>query len=157
MTPLLPGWAPNVHPLVVHFPIALWIAAVVVDLVGLMRPRTAWAIASASFLYPAAAISAGVAYLTGRRAAATVLLPGMADPIVLQHWNWALVTTSAFVLITLARLYVRFKRPPTPFWMRTLVTAAALLALVALFETGTRGGRLVFEQGVGVAAPAGYR
>src|SRR5688572_15829458 len=100
---LLPDWAPNIHPLVVHFPIAWWIAAVMVDLIALMVPRAAWANTTASFLYPAGAISAGLAYFTGRRAAATVLMPGMAHPILLQHWNWALGTTLAFALIALVR------------------------------------------------------
>ena len=55
---LLPDWAPNLHPLVIHFPIAWWIAAVLVDLVALAFPRAAWADTVASFLYPAGACSA---------------------------------------------------------------------------------------------------
>ena len=31
---LVPAWAPNIHPLLVHFPIALLYAAAAVDLVG---------------------------------------------------------------------------------------------------------------------------
>jgi uncharacterized membrane protein len=31
---LVPDWAPNIHPLLVHFPIALLYAAIAVDLVG---------------------------------------------------------------------------------------------------------------------------
>ena len=68
-----PDWAPNIHPLVVHFPIAWWMAAVMVDLIALMLPRAAWADTTAAVLYPAGAVSAAVAYFTGRQAAATVL------------------------------------------------------------------------------------
>jgi uncharacterized membrane protein len=148
---LLPDWAPNIHPLIVHFPIAWWIAAVTVDLIALMLPRAAWARATASILYPAGAVSAGLAYLTGRRAAATVLTPGMAYPIILQHWNWALITTLSFTLIALIRLWVQLKSPQPSRWMRAALAVAALAALASLFQTGERGARLVFEHGVGVS------
>ena len=150
---LLPDWAPNLHPLVIHFPIAWWIAAVVVDLVAFAIPRAAWADTVASCLYPAGAVSALAAYLTGRQAAATVLMPGMAGPIVQQHENWALATTIAFAIVALVRLWARFRRPTPQRAIRTALVGAALVALVCLFQTGERGGRLVFERGVGVSVP----
>ena len=150
---MIPDWAPNIHPLIVHFPIAWWIAAVLVDLIALTLPRAAWATTTASTLYPAGAVSAVAAYLTGRQAAATVHTPGMAHPIVTEHWNWALATTIAFVFIAVLRVWVTVKRPEQPRWMRTALAAAALAALASLFETGDRGARLVYEHGVGVAVP----
>ena len=150
---LLPDWAPNLHPLIIHFPIAWWVAAVVADLVGLARPRAAWADTVASFLYPAGALSAVVAYLTGRQAAATVLIPGMAHPIVQQHWNWALATTITFAIVALVRLWTRFRWPRPQRAIRAALVGAALVALVCLFQTGTRGARLVYERGVGVSVP----
>ncbi len=148
---LLPDWAPNLHPLVIHFPIAWWVAAVMVDLLALALPRPAWADAVASFLYPAGAISAVAAYLTGRQAAATVLIPGMAHPIVQEHWNWALATTISFAIVALVRLWARFRRPQPQRGIRTALVVAALVALVCLFETGERGARLVYERGIGVS------
>jgi uncharacterized membrane protein len=150
---LLPDWAPNIHPLVVHFPIAWWIAAVIVDLIALMLPRAAWANTTASALDPAGALSAAVTYLTGRAAAATVHTPGMAHPIVLEHWNWALVTTLGFGLIAVVRLWVTLKPPQSARWVRRVLAVAALAALASLFETGERGARLVYEYGVGVSIP----
>jgi uncharacterized membrane protein len=154
---LLPDWAPNLHPLVIHFPIAWWIAAVMVDLVALALPRATWADTVASFLYPAGAFSAMAAYLTGRRAAATVLMPGMALPIVQQHENWALATTIAFASVALARLWSRFRRPQPQRAIGTALVGAALVALVFLFQTGERGARLVYERGVGVSVPGPAR
>ncbi|MGH9383715.1 MAG: DUF2231 domain-containing protein [Vicinamibacterales bacterium] len=150
---VLPDWAPNIHPLIVHFPIGWWIAAVIVDVVALMLPRAAWANTTASVLYPAGAVSAAVTYLSGRQAAATVLIPGMAHPIVLLHWNWALVTTLGFAVIAMIRLWVWSKRPQPPRWVRAALAAAALAALASLFHTGELGARLVFEHGVGVTSP----
>jgi len=152
VTNLLPEWAPNVHPMIVHFPIAWWIAAVLVDLVGVMLPRAAWATTTASTLYPAGAVAATVTYLTGRQAAMTVLTPGMAHAIVLEHWNWALATTVGFWLIALLRLAMNLKHPRASRWIRVALAAAALVALASLFETGDRGARLVYQYGLGVSA-----
>ena len=154
---LLPDWAPNVHPLIVHFPIAWWIGAVMFDLVALTVSRATWAETTASMLYPTGAIAAGIAYLTGRQAAATVHMTGMADAIVLEHWNWALVTVTGFTLLAAVRAWLRFAHPQAPRWVRVAFAAAALAALVSLFETGERGARLVFGHGVGVTAPGPVR
>ena len=130
--------------MLVHFPIAWWIAAVLVDLIGVMLPRAAWATTTASTLYPAGAVAATVTYLPGRQAAMTVLTPGMAHPIVLEHWNWALATTLVFWMIALLRLAMNLKHQPASRWIR--------VALASLFETGERGARLVFQYGLGVSA-----
>jgi hypothetical protein len=58
--------------------------AVIVDLVALTVPKASWAETTPSFLYPAGALSAAVAFLSGHQAAATVLMPGMAHPLLLQ-------------------------------------------------------------------------
>jgi uncharacterized membrane protein len=152
LLPLVPDWAPNIHPMLVHFPIAWWIAAVLVDLISLTLPRATWTNTVASTLYPAGAIAATVTYLTGRQAAMAVQTPGMAYPIVLEHWNWALATMVGFWLVTVLRLAVNLKHPQPPRWARIALAATALVALASLFETGERGARLVFEHGVGVSA-----
>ena len=82
---LVPGWAPNLHPLIIHFPIALLFAAAMVDLVDALFERPAWLGVGATSLYLVGAAAAVVAYLTGRQAAATVFVPGMAHPIVEDH------------------------------------------------------------------------
>lgn len=152
---LLPAWAPNVHPLLVHLPIGVWVGAVIADLTGLMFARATRADAAASFLYPLGAALAILTYLTGQRAAASVLVPGMAFPLLEQHENWALATTILFVLVAALRLWVGRRVESVARTPRVLVAAAAVLALMALVGTGERGARLVFEHGVGVTAPGG--
>jgi uncharacterized membrane protein len=154
--PFLPNWAPGVHPALVHFPIALLIAAVAADLCALLFPRLTSSSAAASFLYPAGAVSAIAAYLTGRQSAATALLSGMAHPIVRDHWNLALATTLCFSAIALLRLFMTWRKS-TARWVRPTLMICALLGLVLLFYTGEQGARLVFEQGVGVRVPATRR
>jgi len=154
---LLPAWAPNLHPIVVHFPIAWLTAALIVDLIALALPRTAWAETMASVLYPTGAVSALVTYFSGRQAAATVLIPGMAHALVLDHWNWALATTICFTGVAVARLVFLYRRTVPSFWTRAALTAVALAGMLLLFQTGERGARLVYEQGVGVGIPGARR
>lgn len=58
---LLPEWAPNAHPLVVHFPIALVVVAAVTDAVALVVRRRAYRVA---------------AYVTGQEASESVMVEG---------------------------------------------------------------------------------
>jgi uncharacterized membrane protein len=152
---LLPAWTPNLHPLIVHLPIGVWVGAVAADVLGLVFTRTSRAEAAASFLYPMGAVLAILAYLTGRRAAATVLVPGMAFPLVEQHENWALATTVLFVLVAALRLWAGRRPESRSRPLRMLLATAGVLALLALVGTGERGARLVFEHGVGVRAIGG--
>jgi hypothetical protein len=73
----------------------------------------------------------------------------MAQPIVMQHWNWALATTSYFGAIALVRLALT-RRRTLPASARASAAAAGLVGLWLLVNTADRGARLVYEQGVGV-------
>jgi len=157
LSELLPPWAPNLHPIVVHFPIAWLTAALIVDLIALVLPRAAWAETMANVLYPTGAVSALVTYFSGRQAGATVLTPGMAHALVLDHWNWALATTICFTGVAVARLVFIYRRTIPSFWMRAALTTAALAGMLLLFQTGERGARLVYEYGVGVGIPGARR
>src|SRR5262245_17336443 len=115
-----------------------------------MLPRAMWAQTTAACLYPAGAISALAAYLTGRQAAAGVLIPGMAQAIMLDHWNWALATTIYFTVIGGVRLGLVVTGRRLSYRMRAAAVAIGLAGMVVLIHTGEQGARLVYEHGVGV-------
>ncbi len=153
---MLPDWAPNVHPLVVHFPIALLFVGALVDAVALaVRKKHPWVQTSAVGLYALGALGAAVAFLTGRDASDSVHLPTQALTTLNAHADWALY------LIWFASLYAAL-RVAVLHWRREVRLAVhlplALLGLVGLVlvqQTATRGGRLVYEHGVAVAAASG--
>lgn len=155
--PLLPSWAPNFHPLVVHFPIVLLITAAAIDLVDVLFERPAWLGAAATSLYVAGAASAVAAYLTGVQAGATVLTPGMTHPFVGDHRSWALVTASYFAVAAIVRLVARRAGFPRARSYRLLLLVVGLIGVVLLQQTAERGARLVYEHGVGVIAAPGLR
>lgn len=111
----------------------------------------------AGVLYPTGAITAWVTYLSGREAAATVLTPGMAHALVLDHWNWALATTMCFTGVAVIRLVFIVRRKSAPFSARAALAAAAIVGMFLLFQTGERGARLVYEYGVGVSISGARR
>jgi uncharacterized membrane protein len=149
---IVPAWAPNIHPLLVHFPIALLSAAAAVDLVAWALRRHVFLRQGATLFYVLGTGGAIAAYVTGRAASQTVWLPGMAQAVVGEHWDWALRTVWFFAIVTVTRLVLL--RPSRRGPGHALVAAFALAGLVGiglLLETGDRGGRLVYQHGVGTA------
>src|SRR5262245_6785206 len=146
---LVPDWPPNIHPLLVHFPIALLIAAAVVDVGGWVFPRWRVVRQTATLLYVLGTGAAVVTYFTGRAASQAVWLPGMAQAVVGEHWNWAFRTVWFFGIVTVLRLVFITRRDRGPVVMAAFALAG-LLGIGLLVETGDRGGRLVYEHGVGI-------
>jgi len=157
MMSLVPSWAPNLHPLLIHFPIVLLILAATVDLLDALFERPAWLGVLGTSLYIAGAVAAVAAYLTGLQAAATVFIPGMAHPLVNAHRTWALITATYFSVVAVARLGARRAGFPRGRGGRLLLLAAGLVGILCLQQTAERGGRLVYEHGVGVIAAPGSR
>jgi len=149
---LIPGWAPNLHPLIVHFPIALLVTAAGLDVVGCALRCNRSLRFVATVLYVLGTLTIVATYFTGRAAAATIWLPGMAHAAVKEHWDWAFRTVWFFGILTMVRLVLlwRARADPRPALIAAL-TLVGLLGCILLGETGDRGGRLVYEYGVGIA------
>ncbi len=148
--PLIPPWAPNPHPLVVHFPIVLVILACGVDIILALRLRAHGVAALAPALYLLGAVSAAAAYWSGRLASVSVFVPGMAHGLVDDHERWALAATVAFAVTAAARLGAHLKGGPKGRGTRLLFAALGLAVVFLVQQTAERGARLVYEQGVGV-------
>jgi uncharacterized membrane protein len=149
---LIPGWAPNLHPLVVHFPIALLFTAAGLDVLAWMLRCNRALRFVATVLYVVGTLTIVPTYFIGRAAAATIWLPGMAHAAVKDHWDWAFRTVWFFGTLTVVRLVLLWRaRADPPRALIAALTLAGLVGLVLLGETGDRGGRLVYEYGVGVA------
>ena len=149
---LVPDWAPNIHPLLVHFPIALLITAAGLDVVGWVFRRNRPLRHAATLLYVLGTGAAVAAYFTGRVASQTIWFPGMAQAVVREHWDWAFRTVWFFSIETVVRLVLLrpSRRDPGPATIAALALAG-LVGIGLLIETGDRGGRLVFQHGVGTA------
>lgn len=150
---LIPEWAPNVHPLVVHFPIALVVAAALADAVALVVRRQAASVAAAG-LYGLAAAGAAAAFLTGRQAVDTVEVPPGAIATLTTHEDLALYTTWALGLYALLRVAVAAWGPARRLAIQLLVALLGVGGIVLVWQTAEHGAELVFAHGVGVEQPA---
>lgn len=152
---LIPSWAPNVHPLVIHFPIVLVLLALLLDAIAVVRPSPGLA-ATAVAAYALGAFSALVAVLTGSDASGEVFIPGMAHPMVEDHQHWALATTIALITVAIVRGVIHaVGRQPGGRGRRIALLAVTLALAVMVEQTAERGARLVYEEGIGVVAGPG--
>lgn len=146
----VPDWAPNIHPMVVHFPIAFLIIAIFIDLLSLIFKRKNWLQFSAITLYFIGAISFFITYLTGRQAADSVTVPALANPVLTEHADWALRTLWFFGIYVFLRLGITWKSPNPKSWISYSFFIVALIGMRLLFTTAEHGAELVYRHGVGV-------
>jgi len=149
---LLPDWAPNVHPLIIHFPIVLLLIAVVADLSALLFKKADWLRKSAVSLYVLSALGAIVTYFTGKQAADIVTFPPPSYPVISKHADLALYTTLFFSIYALIRLFLFWKKWDTKRWTTGLLFLIAAGGYILVQQTAEQGGMLVYKYGVGTAA-----
>ena len=146
---LVPAWAPNAHPLLVHFPIALLAAAGAVDVADVVLRGRAAVRDTATWLYIAGAASAVVAYFSGIGAAEGVALSNEGAAVAAVHADWAFRATWLFAFFASLRLAMSYA-PGRARWLPAASLVIAFVGLVALAQTVRYGSRLVFEHGAGV-------
>ena len=172
----------ELHPIIVHFPIALLILSVTFDFLGVFLRR--WGLTeAASWLLVFGTPSAGFALLSGWVSEHYVTV-GAAGDILHWHKVVAVLTTALFSLLLLLRLvwlaprgFALLKRwgvltslaargdqllrliapklyePPLPVAAVALYLFLSVVAVGLLGLTGYLGGALVYDHGVG--SPSG--
>lgn len=151
----MPTWS-HLHPLIIHFPIALLLVAPLLVSMGLLWPAQRRGIhAAALVLLLLGTTMAVLAIITGMAAAGAA---GRNPELLLaldSHERLAKQTailysglSLAFIVLHLASL--RRRQGSSPRWLvaaHLLWLAAALGASVQLIRTGHLGGRMVHELG----------
>jgi len=149
MESFLPDWAPNVHPLIIHFPIALWMVAVLFDLISLFLPKD-WLNNMVVTLYCLGAIGSLAAYLSGEQAMDIVSVPMQGELTAGTHSDWGHYTLYYFIAYAVVRLFLFWKE-----WDKKKMVAIALFLFGAIgmgmvAKTADLGGKLVYKYGVGI-------
>lgn len=150
---MLPEWAPNLHPMIVHFPLALLFVAVAADALSFALKRWTWLRPAAIGLYVLGGISAIVTYFTGTWAADSVRIAAAVEPLLTEHATLGWWTMWFFGLYAVVRLGAYWYEPTRD---RTAVhgglCVVALLGLYLPWEAGEHGAQMVYQYGVGVQA-----
>lgn len=139
----------RIHPILVHFPIALILVAAFFEWampVAARRHAERWQWAAACMLWAATVVSAGT-IATGLWAESTVVaLPSAYGTI---EWHERLGIATGILALILS--VWRFLRPPPGIpkpWILYVLLWAVLVSVVGL--TGYYGGQLVYDFGMGV-------
>ncbi|NND73074.1 MAG: DUF2231 domain-containing protein [Rhodothermales bacterium] len=151
---MIPDWLPNIHPLIVHFPVALLCTAVLIDIFGLFKRDSTILKDMPLVLYVLGSVSAIIAYFTGRRAADGIDFPLEAVHTVNEHSDLALYTILLFGVYTLIRVLLSLRFNSDKVWLRAVAVAVPLVGLLLLLDTAEHGGELVFRHGIGVEQSA---
>ena len=138
----------EIHPSIVHFPIALMPAAIGADLLANATDSDGLAEAG-RVLMPIAAGSAAASAIFGLIAAVEAKAEGKALDLLVTHRNMNLALTAMTGVMALARL--RTQRASGGY------LALGLAGLAGLSYSAYLGGKMVYEHGVGVKPAAGLR
>jgi uncharacterized membrane protein len=156
MLPPIPDWN-GLHPLVVHFPIALLLVAPLLILFSLIPGRFAQGLSlSALGLIVLGTIGAWVAVSTGEAAEDFAKGIAGAEPVLDRHEDLAEIARNAFTVLSLvyAGLVTTgiFVRKSLPKYLMPSLTGVFLVgygaACIVLANAAHQGGRLVHEFGV---------
>lgn len=146
---LLPDWAPNIHPMIVHFPIVLFMVAIFFDVIHLFLKKYDWLEKSSLAIYLLGTIAIVLAFLTGRSAADGLDIPANVIPALTEHADWAEITLWFLVAYSVVRLTIGI-------WFKSLkkifvipVVLIGLLGIYFLYQTADYGAKLVFGYGLG--------
>ncbi|MFQ5926236.1 MAG: DUF2231 domain-containing protein [Terriglobia bacterium] len=153
MESLFPGFEamPNIHPVLVHFPIAFLLGALAMEALAVWRRQQEWHRAAVVLLY-LGAVGAVAATTSGLFAAESVEHPEAAHEVLELHETLMLWTTSLAVgLAVIAFVGGRYLARRS---LQIFLLAGLLLVNLIMVIGADRGGRLVYEFATGVQRPA---
>jgi len=142
-------YAPNIHPMIVHFPIAILILAMGLNFISFFLPEKWWDEKKTTFMYVLGSIAAIITYFTGRSAADSVFLPTEAQSILTDHADWALWTVLFFSVYTIIRIALHWYKLMDKKAIQITAFIIGLSGILFLFQTGEYGATMVYGYGVG--------
>lgn len=143
----------HLHPIFVHFPVALLIAGLVFELAALITKNEFYKKAGL-YLFIAGAVTLVAAYFTGDFASEK--LGGDEGPfhqIIEVHENAAGWTLWLVIGATVLR-FLAMKIKKQEKMLQYAFLAIYLLAVASMVKTGYTGGQLVYKSAIGVQSPA---
>jgi uncharacterized membrane protein len=144
---MLPGLKAvlNIHPMLVHFPIALWLAALLFEAWAVIRNSEDWHRTAARLLY--LGTFAGILTVLSGLAAEKSVPAGQAMIVVGIHKTLMILTTSLALGLSLFAL--AFRKNFTAAYRKYLL--AGLVAMAILMTVGgDRGAQLIYQYGAAV-------
>jgi uncharacterized membrane protein len=141
----------SVHPMLVHYPIALWTTSVITDLIFYFQRNTSLVLIS-KFLIAAGIVGAILAAIPG-----IIDWWTLTDPVVTKVANWHARLNIVALIFFSASLYLRLRHygaPMVGFHLKIpFIVSFAGWVLMAI--SASLGGKLVYEHRLGVKEAQG--
>lgn len=137
-----------VHPMIIPFPIALWVFSLVADVIYLWRGNPVWRDWIAFYALLGGIIGAAVAAVPG-----VIDWMSLKDKAVVKIANWHARLNVIALLIFAASFYLRTDSGSSLVsGSYTIPVALSLLGVVLISISGWLGGEMVFKHGVAVSS-----
>ncbi len=143
----------HIHPMIVHFPIALLILGLLSEIVGLVFRKKFFSDA-AFFLILTGALGAVAAFLSGSQAAKGLEEAGSLKRAVETHEGAAELAMWMSVAAALFKSMAVFAKK-YPALLRTVSVLVYFAPVLAVARAGYYGGELVFKHAAGVTFQIG--
>jgi uncharacterized membrane protein len=142
----------GLHPMVVHFPIALLIIYSILEIFGVVTKKNF--LTNAAYLILVLGIVGAVAaVLTGNQAEEVAEIwqdKGALIPFgaITTHENYATFTLWFYIFVVFIRTYFVVRKKFT-LHVKYAFIGLSIIGILLLYKTAKEGGELVFEHGVG--------
>lgn len=137
----------HLHPMVVHFPIALILAGFLADTIFIFYKRIGWLSNAGFWLMILGTLGACVAFLTGTLFTSEPT-EGEIVGIFELHHTWAHITLTVMLLVSLIRIYAVMKHREERF--KWLIYGLYMVGTAAVSATGLIGGNMVYSYMLGI-------
>ena len=135
-----------IHPILIPFPIALWVFSLVADVIYLWRGNTVWRDYVAFYALLGGIIGGAVAAVPG-----LIDWLSLKDPEAVKVANWHARLNVIALLIFVASFYLRTTGGARMIGGSYAIPAAlSVLGVILIAISGWLGGELVFRHGVAV-------
>jgi uncharacterized membrane protein len=143
-----------IHPMIVHFPIALVIVAFATEVTGAILHREFFS-KTALLLLVLGALGAIAAYISGNIAGDGVTEAGPLGAALEEHEDAATLTLWLVIIVAVIRTFMAYKRWMSG-WRQWLAVLLLGLSVASVARTGHLGGQLVFRHAAGVQLDLGF-
>jgi uncharacterized membrane protein len=139
----------HLHPLSVHFPIALIVVGFLFDLISLWYKKEPCLSRTGYFLQILGMLGAIVAWGTGYFIAGTTQMEGEALQMKEQHELFATLSLVSIIIATIARVILVYWKTENTFY-KYIPLGLFLISFIFISITGYLGGRLVIDFMIGI-------
>jgi uncharacterized membrane protein len=148
----------EIHPMLVHFPIVLWVSAEFIAIIQLLRgadlgSRQHWPLTAFYALF-GGTLFAVLASVFGDIALDHAIASGFREALLENHETYAISTLIIFSVHTLLRLLAIWRGYSLTGLRGWLAELPGLAGIMLMVVTAYLGGELVYHLGVNVAATA---